>query len=466
EISQNLPDGGFQFQPGSLPPGSSITFFGAIGGLVVSDAGTASYYPTIAGTNYVDALTLNTALGRPDEVSNVSVAQGPVFIHGFAGDDLIYGSNGKDRLYGDDGNDTLYSFASAANSGGDDAEQVSGGAGDDFLYGGDSLGIFDGGDGNDTFGVIAGQGELVMQVEIDLTAGYAAENPNGVTNGPAPVGDTAPFDSKLVRNQYTLTSIENAIGGPLNDWIKAASGSTIEGGPGADYLDAKAGNVTLSYASSSSEVVVDLYPGGSQTNLGDATGDVIGYNDVTNVAALIGSANDDTLGAWIEEGSFTFTGNGGSDLFQILGYTLNDQLPMYFITDFTREAGETDVIDLRQFGTPSFDYLTINGNVIGVSAVAGGIIDVQITLENFSQAITPDDFLFAGGSAPGSAAPSVDGSDPSGGADVEIDENGGACFSPDHRFCRGGGPGGAWDHAAGHSGKDWFAANPGWRCDG
>jgi hypothetical protein len=60
--------------------------------------------------------------------------------------------------------------------GGIDPESVSGGAGNDKLYGGGSAGVFDGGTGSDTFGVVylplLGP---AMQLEVDLTAGYAAE---------------------------------------------------------------------------------------------------------------------------------------------------------------------------------------------------------------------------------------------------------------------------------------------------
>jgi len=463
-VSQALPGGGFQFQTGNLPAGSSVSLFGAVGGMVVMNAESDTLQSTLAGTNYDDALSLNPGLGGPQEVT--APITDSVFIHGFGGDDLIYGGNANDILFGDDGNDTLYSFATSLNGGAANLEQLFGGVGDDILYGGNSAGTFDGGTGNDTFGVIYGQGETVRQVVIDLTKGQAGENPATVGPGePAPVQE--PFDPASVVLRYTLTSIETAIGGPLNDWIKGAPGSVIEGGPGADYLDATAGNVTITYASSTDGVVVELFPDHADTNLGDATGDVIAYNDPSDVAALIGSAHDDTLGAWIEGGSFTFTGGGGSDLFQILGYTLNDELPMYFITDFTSVVGETDVIDLRQFGTPSFDYLTINGNVIGVSAVQGGIIDFEITLENFTQAITPDLFLFTTTGAPGAGAPDdTDG----------LGDDGSSIGRGDNpRYCGDYGDGGRWSHGVGGRAWDdsfarvggcWPADTMGLRCDG
>jgi hypothetical protein len=43
-------------------------------------------------------------------------------------------------------------------------------------------------------------------------------------------------------NSYGFTGIKNAVGASFNDWIRAASGSTIEGAAGADHLFAKAMN--------------------------------------------------------------------------------------------------------------------------------------------------------------------------------------------------------------------------------
>ena len=461
-VSQALPGGAFQFQTGNLPAGSSISLFGAVGGMVMMNAKVDTFKSTVAGTNYNDALSLNPGLGGPQEVT--TPIDSAVFIHGFGGDDLIYGGNGPDLLFGDDGDDTLYSFNSSLDSQGlPNKETLSGGAGDDILYVGGTAGTLDGGAGNDTLRFIW-EGSYASPVMINLVTGQAAENkPSGALLNPVP-----PFGPQTVlQYAYTFSGIESVVGGPLSDLITGAPGSVIEGGPDGDYLDARAGSVTISYASSADGVVVDLYPSGPQTNLGDATGDVIVYNSVSDVAGLIGSAHDDTLGAWIEEGTFTLTGGGGSDLFQILGYTLNDALPMYFITDFTRAAGETDVIDLRQFGTPSFDYLTINGNVIGVSAVAGGIIDFEITLENFGGAITPDLFLFTTTGAPGAGAPD-DTSGPG-----EDDSGIGRGGNP--RYCGDYGDGGRWSHGFGGRAWDdsyarvggcWPGGTMGPRCDG
>ncbi|MGE4045643.1 MAG: calcium-binding protein [Acetobacteraceae bacterium] len=463
-VSQYLPNGGFQFQPGNLPAGSNATLFGAIGGMVLSNSKPDTFHPTMAGTNYVDALTINEQLGRPGEISNAAVTTTPAFIHGFGGDDLVYGGNGQDTLYGDDGNDTLYSFATSGNSGGIDDEQVYGGAGNDILYGGNSGGAFDGGDGYDTFGVAFGEGETVRQVAIDLVDGVAGENPATVSPGqPAPVQE--PFDPASVVNTYTLTSIENGIGGPLNDWIKATSGSTIEGAAGADYLDANAGNVTLSYASSSAGVAVLLSATSAQTVGGDSEGDVIAYDSISDVAGLIGSANSDILGAEIDDGTFTLTGNGGVDIFKILGQLETGHLPTYFISDFAQD----DRIDLSSLGIPSFDYLTILGVNIGVSAVPNGVVNLAITLQDFDQAITAADFIFASSGAPGAVDPGdggvrPPGDDGSGGEGGQGFQSGGDDLGSGCRWA--GGAGGSTWHGTPPGGGGWSTHGAEWRYDG
>ena len=347
-IAANLPDGGFQPQAGTLPSGVQSSLFGAVGGMVLSSPGGA-YGSVLAGTDYADALTTNPALFDPEGAGPFAFAGTGARISAFAGDDLVYGTEQADILYGGNGNDTLYSFVSTANSGGGvDAELLSGGDGDDILHAGGTAGSFDGGNGTDTFAVLYYGNNPAMQLAVDLTQGWAAER--RLADDPdsaAPVGDTPPFTgtgSGREPNNYVLTGIENVVGGPLNDWIKGAPGSVIEGGAGADYLDVTAGQVTVSYAGSAAPVTVQLFVGTSQASGGDAEGDVIGYADTGDIATLAGSAGDDTLGGYSDGDIFAFTGNGGADVFQLLGAAAHGGI--FEITDFA--AG--DLIDLRPLG--------------------------------------------------------------------------------------------------------------------
>lgn len=405
-ISSQLADGGFRPVAATLPSGSTVALFGAIGGMAISNQGEGTPYGTIlAGTNYSDALAATQGLLAPDKIPNMLAL--PTYIHGFGGDDLIYGSASNDTLFGDDGNDVLYSFTTTGNGLGSlDPESLSGGAGDDVLYGGASAGTFDGGSGTDTFAVQYLSFTPPMQVEIDLVAGYAAER-TAPADKAAPASDTAPFPGTgpdKVLNSYTLVGFENATGGPLNDWLRGTAGSVLEGGPGADYLDAKAGGITLTYGTSAEAVTVHVRSNGVySTSGGDAEGDVIAYSDLSQIKQLIGSANNDTLGAVTIYPSqpdenlgsgFIMTGGGGSDTFQLLGVATDTLTGLYTITDFTESAIEHDIIDLRPLGVPSYQWAPAPGGVL----VAGTLSIVKIELPGFTGKLSSDDFIFAAAS--------------------------------------------------------------------
>ncbi len=242
-----LPSGGFVSPSNaSIPSGATVNVYGAIGGLLVANNGA---HASIAGTQYSDALTINEAIVDPATIRTSDLQDQASTLYGLAGGDVLYGGQLADTLYGGDGNDKLYSFIDNSSSGTPPAESLSGGAGDDILYGGVSGGTFDGGAGTDTFGVVYGnllknaldQGPDGLQLVVDLTQGYAAERPASEDPNPGPPRSVPPRRSATdVPNAYKLTDIENAIGGPLNDWIKAASGSVIEGGAGGRTISTSA----------------------------------------------------------------------------------------------------------------------------------------------------------------------------------------------------------------------------------
>ena len=347
----------------------------------------------------MDALTTNPSLVDPATLTDFAGTS--AYINGFGGDDLIYGTDKADTLIGGAGDDVLYSLVSTVNSGpGVDPEILTGGGGNDTLYGGGSAGQFDAGDGTDTFAVLYLDSNPALQLEVDLVAGYAAENtaPDDTT---APAGDTPPFigtGPDKVINNYALTGFENAIGGPLNDWIRGASGSVIEGGPGADYLDVKAGSVTITYAGSATGVNVLLDDAGSSASGGDAQGDVIGYATTKDVAQLIGTAGNDTLGGYtsdtLEDGGqgFIMQGGGGEDVFTILGF---DGSGVYVLPDFTFTPGEQDVIDLRPIGVTSMAQVTTGDGMVTVTSEAGGSLDLLIGVPGFGDTLPGSAFLFA-----------------------------------------------------------------------
>jgi Ca2+-binding RTX toxin-like protein len=123
------------------------------------------------------------------------------------------------------------------------------------------------------------------------------------------------------------------IGSSVKDVIYSGmSNDTVNGGSGADELDGGAGMDTLSYASSSAYVIVDI--SANTASGGDATGDVI-----SNFENLTGSAFGDVLKA--AAGSNTILGGAGQDSI-VIGNGL---------------AGDFDVLD----GGTERDLLDMSG---------------------------------------------------------------------------------------------------------
>jgi Ca2+-binding RTX toxin-like protein len=396
DVMKLLPDGGFQPTLGTLAPGAGVKLIGAVGGLVASAYGVT---PILTGTNYADGLTLNSKFVSADVITTDQVDGKAGTLYGFGGDDLLYGSLDPDLLSGGDGDDLIYSFG----TGGANDETILGGAGNDTLVGGSSRGVYDGGDGTDTFAVLQVGGADFMQLEVDLTSNnprgspFAAER-EMAPGGPAPVSATPPFIAWIdppvgVNNVYTLINIENVIGGPLNDWIRAAAQSVIEGAAGADYIDASAGQVTLSYETSSAGVIVQILPGQANASGGDAEGDVIVYTTPDDVVGLVGSASSDTLGVYLAGlgQPAALAGNGGSDLFQILG--TNGQTGFVSITGFSNTGDDPGQIDLRPLGITSASQVSISGQQATVTSASGTVLFIAQT--DVAGALTTLDFLFS-----------------------------------------------------------------------
>ena len=415
-VSAKLPGGGFNSADGAqLPPGSSVLMFGAIGGLIYHSEPGAFSNSFIVGTQYADVLTINPVIKELDALDTLAddFTATPSEVHGLGGDDIIYGGNGADILRGGDGNDVIYSFKTQS-----DGEDIAGGDGDDMLFGGGSTGAFDGGAGSDTFGVFYGQIVTPMQLFVDLTTGQAGERA-APSSTAAPVGNKPPF-TPATDNTYTLTSIENVIGGTLNDWIRMTTGGTVEGGAGADYIDATAGGVTFSYASSAEGVSVQLFTTGAKTSGGDAQGDVLNYAGGYPLA-LIGSAGADTLGGF-SAGQFTFTGGGGADVFQLVNVVPSATAVTYTITDFSYQ--DNDLIDLRLIGATRAQTLLL-GNHLVIHNPGGVAATINVVLQDYKGFLLDSEVLFADSvSGTGRADPAGGGLSGGGGDDVLIGQSG------------------------------------------
>jgi Ca2+-binding RTX toxin-like protein len=232
-------------------------------------------------------------------------------------DDTIEGGVGADNLNGFDGTDTLVYATSSAGvtvnigantaSGGDAAgdtiqnfEHLVGSAHADQLTGTSSANNIQGGDGNDTINGGAG-GDTLVGGSGTNTVSYAG-SAQGVTlnmHTNTYSGGDAAGDS--------LSGFAVIIGSDGNDNISGSTTiETMEGGAGADTLDAGPGIGfdAVSYASSNAGVTVRM--DGTTSAGGHAEGDV-----VTNFRILIGSQHGDSLIG--SNASETLIGGAGAD---------------------------------------------------------------------------------------------------------------------------------------------------------
>ena len=290
---------------------------------------------------------------------------------GRAGNDLLDGHGGDDKLYGEAGNDVLI--------GGAGNDLLDGGIGDDTLNGGAGADILTGGDGVDVAdyssstagvsvnlatGLGAGgdaQGDKLATIEnligsnfADVLTGNAGANTlragagndvlvgsggGDIMDGGADVDaadysvSTAGVTVSLVTGLGiggfaagdTLISIENLVGSKFNDVLTGDAGANlisggagvdlVVGGAGADSLNGGADIDTVSYATSTAGVTVNL---GLGTGLGgDAEGDTLsGFENLigSNFAdILFGDAGKNTISGGT--GNDHLYGTGGGDTF-------------------------------------------------------------------------------------------------------------------------------------------------------
>jgi Ca2+-binding RTX toxin-like protein len=259
----------------------------------------------------------------------------PNNIQGGPGDDTLQGGGGNDTLDGGQGNDVV--------EGGDGNDQVQGGEGNDYLIGNLGADVIDGGDGTD----VADYSGATTPVSV---------TPDGVANdGTANEGDNV------------LGNVESLIGGSANDVLVGNAGDgVIEGGGGNDTLDGGGGSDiivggegldTLTYASRTNPVTVDLQAGSGgeageadtiapdvEAVTGGSGNDTISGNDAVNI--LTGGPGNDTI-----------DGRGGDD--QLFGGTGNDTLSGGAGSD-TINGGQGD--DNLQGGTEADSLFGDEGN--------------------------------------------------------------------------------------------------------
>lgn len=280
-------------------------------------------------------------------------------LDGGAGDDLIVGSGGNDTVLGGLGDDRFVAEGGTINfDGGDGVDTISyatsaagitarlgsgtvidGGATDtifsvenlvgtafsDRIDGSNVTNILDGGtDGADEFDGFGGVDTLTFAsaaraVTLDVGAGTAAD---GV------------FTDRF-------SNMESYVGTRFNDTlIGGATPDVLDGGPGgADSIDGGEGVDTLSYASATRGVIVDLFVGLSF--------DGVNLDQLANLELVTGSAFDDTI--FGSKNDDRFNGGGGND--RVQGDSGFDRLEGGQGTDTLNGGLGDDVFIMRRGGS-------------------------------------------------------------------------------------------------------------------
>jgi serralysin len=250
-------------------------------------------------------------------------------IDGTTREDNLTGSNGDDAIRGKEGKDVL--------NGGKGNDNLDGGRHEDVLNGGEGADLIAGGMNADT--INGGLGEDLVYGDISaLIAGMTGGN-------------------------------DNVYGGDSNDVIFGEGAAMTGAQGGRDYVWGGNGNDIL-YGDARS--LTAGAKGGNDVLRGDDGNDTL-YGDGETSAASAGG-NDKLYG---DKGDDLLNGGGGNDTFVFEGKGFGRDV----IADFSRSAGNQDMIDLSQMKV-SFDDLDIK--VVGGDSVitfAGGD---TITVKGFT----------------------------------------------------------------------------------
>jgi Ca2+-binding RTX toxin-like protein len=277
----------------------TVSYASSTAGVTVNLATTTGQNTVGAGTDTLSGFENLTGSAFNDTLTgdaNANVISGLVgndTIYGYAGIDTIMGDDGNDKIYGGDGDDSIY--------GGLNDDNLFGQAGNDFLYGQDGNDVLDGGSGNDRL-----DGGLGIDTVTYSIATAAVTVNLATTSAQNTVGS----------GTDTILGIENITGSAFNDTLTGDSNANvIEGLAGNDIMNGAGGIDTVSYASSTAGVTVNLATTTGQNTVGAGT------DMISNFEWLIGSAFNDTLtgssgdnAIWGGSGNDTINGGGGNDV--------------------------------------------------------------------------------------------------------------------------------------------------------
>jgi len=334
-------------------------------------------FESLYGSNYDDTLIGN------DGDNSIHGEDGNDIINGGAGHDILYGYDGEDTINGEDGNDYLGGFeGNDTIQGGAGNDSIDGGSGDDILKGGSgtdtlqygsatsgvniNLGITiaqaTGGSGSDTIGEFENLNGSYFNDTLtgsnganSIRGGSGDDIIDGGAGNDRLMGDTGmdtltyataaggiKINLALVTAQATggsgsdtIGMFENLIGSYFQDTLTGSNATnTISGGAGNDTIDGGGGNDiliggigvdTLTYATATAAVTVNLGISTAQE-----TG-VSGSDTTSEFESLTGSNYNDTLtGSSVGN---TLNGGGGNDWIDggtgndfLIGFTGSDTL--------------------------------------------------------------------------------------------------------------------------------------------
>nr|WP_281502775.1 hypothetical protein [Aliiroseovarius sp. F47248L] len=323
--------------------------FGGMGDDVLEGGAGADLLDGGEGQDTADYRRASTGLGvnlQANSATGSAAGDSFLSIENFFGsnhDDEIIGNNEVNHLFGEDGNDTI--------DGGGGNDLIRGGAGDDVIIGGtgqnllygddgddlfyssDCRSLFDGGDGLDTISYASETWRVYVNLASGKggysAAGHSYRSIETVIGGPGNdqvigslsadtiIGDGGNDILKGFWGNDTLygdsgydyllggAGHDVLFGGDSSDTLLGQSGNdTLDGGPGGDRLDGGAGWDTLSYASFTQAVGVDI---ATNRTWGAAHSDKI-----SSFESIIGSSSGDQL--FGNGASNTIYGGDGNDL--------------------------------------------------------------------------------------------------------------------------------------------------------
>jgi Ca2+-binding RTX toxin-like protein len=334
------------------------------------------------GNDSIDGGPGNDLIGGNERLDNLSFLSSPIdndTLRGGEGNDTIEGSVGINDIDGGEDDDLLY-FGR-----GDAGSSIRGGADNDSLayvtptdgwVGAESL---DGGAGIDTLDMsIIGNGGYYASASFVVTLGgtltyqgtYTVTNIENVIGGGQADninGDGAANHLSGNSGDDTLVGLggnDTLVGGSGNDLMAGgadndllegrANNDIMSGGLGADTLDGGTGMDMASYAGAASGVVAGL---AGWTNFGEAAGDVF-----VSIEGVIGSAFADILGG--TSGGNLLQGGNSDDV--LYGYAGSDTLDGGFGNDALFGGTGTDSLNgSAGWDTARYDEAT-DGVVVGL----------------------------------------------------------------------------------------------------